>query len=231
MRTRSIISVLSILSIMIMGACSPPSTTQAEGEVAPRAVAPDPEPEVCNPSPGGGAWARFAGAECAWELREEGERLTLSSLSVDPSPPASGDVPPACLASTCVYYGVWTAAGPVLLAVVPSPHSEMPSDVLLGVSHGAQLAFTSLWDGAGEPAFTDLTPVGPAHALAPFWCDEGLALLAVERLDAVGSPVPQTLRAREGRLDPAELAAAPDQVSATGPVDRAGCRALDLPVP
>lgn len=187
---------------------------------------------ACRPSPGGGAWVRFAGSECAWELRDEGERLIIESLAVEGSPLAGrGEVPDGCRTSTCVYHGVWTDAGPVLLAVVPSSHSEMPSDVLLGLTHGGQLAFTSLWDGAGEPVDSDLTPVGPAHALAPFWCEGALALLAVARFDIVGSPPPASLRAREGRLDPAAFVAAPHDVLAAGPVDPASCRALDLPVP
>jgi hypothetical protein len=212
-------------------ACSPPSTTQAEGKAAPRAVAPDPDPAACRPSPGAGAWARFVGVECAWELRDEGEQLILSSLALDAPAPARGEVPEPCRTSTCVYHGVLTSAGPLLLAVVPSVQSEMPSDVLLGVTHGERLAFTSLWDGAGEPVDSDFTRVGPAHALAPFACGDGLALLAVERLDTVGQPPPASLRAREGRLDPAALVASAGQAMPAEPVDRAGCRAVDLPVP
>lgn len=211
-------------------ACSPPSTTQAEGKAAPRAVAPDPEPAVCRPSAGGGAWARFIGAECDWELRDEGDRLILSSLAVDAPAPARGEVPEPCRTLTCVYHGAWSSAGPVVLAVVPSPHSEMPSDVLLGVTHGERLVFTSLWEGAGEPVDSDLTPVGPAHALAPFVCGDELALFAVERIDTVGLPPPESLRAREGRLDPAELATGAAS-GAAEPVDRASCRPIDLPVP
>jgi hypothetical protein len=220
------------LGLWLVG-CSPPSTTQAEGKVAPRAVAPDPEPE-CRPSPGGGAWARFTGAECDWELRDEGERLILSSLAIDAPAPMRGEVPEPCRTRTCVYHGVWTSVGPLLLAVVPSPQSEMPSDVLLGVAHGDRLAFTSLWDGAGEPVESDLTPVGPAHALAPFVCGDALALLAVERLDMVGLPPPASLRAREGRLDPAGLvagSAAGGSPQPAAPVERESCRQVDLPVP
>jgi hypothetical protein len=90
--------------------------------------------------------------------------------------------------------------------------------------------FMSLWEGAGEPVDSDLTPVGPAHALAPFACGEQLALFAVERLDAVGLHPPESLRAREGRLDPAELVGGA-AVGPPDPVDRASCRPIDLPVP
>jgi hypothetical protein len=211
-------------------ACSPPNITQAEGKVAPPLVAPDPEPVACRPSPGPGAWARFPGRECDFELRDEGDQLVLSSLALDPPPPAHGEVPEPCRTRTCVYHGTLSAAGPLLVAVVPSPGSEMPSDVLLLVAHGERLASTSLWDGAGEPVESDFTTAGPAHALAPFVCGQALALLAVERLDPVSVPPPPTLRAREGRLDPAALVAAGDGTPA-GSVDRSGCRPVDLPVP
>jgi hypothetical protein len=211
-------------------ACSLPSTTQAEGKPAPRAVAPDPEPVACRPSPGAGAWARFPGATCDWELREEGQELVLTSLALEAPPPARGEVPEPCHTRTCVYHGTLTTVGPVLVAVVPSPSSEMPSDVLLLVAHGERLGSTSLWEGAGEPVESDFTIVGPAHALAPFVCGQALALLSVQRLDMVGLPPPATLRAREGRLDPAALV----ETGHGGPasvVDRASCEPVDLPVP
>lgn len=211
-------------------ACSLPTTTQEEGKVAPRAVAPDPEPVACRPSPGAGAWARFAGGECDWELRDEAEELVLASLALDAPPPARGEVPEPCRTSTCVYHGTLTPAGPLLVAVVPSPSSEMPSDVLLIVAHGERLAWTSLWEGAGSPVESDFTLVGPAHALAPFLCGSSLALLAVERLDPVGLPAPATLQAREGRLDVAAFAAS-GQATPVSPVERGGCRPVDLPVP
>jgi hypothetical protein len=224
-------------------ACSPPSTTQAEGKPSPRAVAPDADPAPCRPSPGTGAWARFSGGPCDWELRQDGEAaageparpeasptLVLASLALDAPPPARGPVPEPCLTRTCVYHGTLTTAGPVLVAVVPSPSSEMPSDVLLVVPHGEALGWTSLWEGAGEPVESDFTLVGPAHALAPFVCGRTLALLAVERLDMVGLEPPATLRAREGRLDAAALVRG-GEAKPAGAVDRASCRPVDLPVP
>lgn len=227
--------VVGCLSIGLgLGACSPPSTTQEEGKPAPRAVAPDLEPKVaCRPS-SDDAWARFPGAACDWELRVEGdgtsEVLVLASLAPDAPAPARGPVPEPCRTRTCVYHGTLTAAGPVLLAVVPSPSSEMPSDVLLVAPHGEQLGSTSLWEGAGEPVESDYTVVGPAHALAPFVCGKGLALLAVERLDMVGLRPPGTLLEREGRLDAAALVGT-GPVEPAGPVDRASCQPVDLPVP
>lgn len=223
-------------------ACSPPSTTQSEGKPAPRAVAPEVDP-ACRPSPGAGAWARFSGGRCEWELRQEGEAaagepasadasptLVLASLARGGPPPARGPVPEPCRTRTCVYHGTLTDAGPVLVAVVPSPSSEMPSDVLVVVPHGEQLGWTSLWEGAGEPVESDFTVVGPAHALAPFVCGGALALLSVPRLDMVGLDPPATLRAREGRLDAAALVRG-GEAKPAGPVDRASCQPVDLPVP
>lgn len=209
-----------------LGACSPPSTTQEEGKPAPRAVAPEElEAASCRASSDAGAWARFAGAACDWELLDDGDGLQLTSLSITSPRAARGEVPPPCREATCVYHGVLDAVGPLVLAVVPAFDSEMPSDVLLGFVDGERLVFTSLWEGAGEPVRSDYTRVGPAHALAPFACGEALALLAVPRLDVVGAAVPDTLAAREGRIDPA------DPSTPAGPVERAGCRAVDLPVP
>lgn len=220
-------------------------------------MAPDPEPPACRSSNEVDAWARFPGGECDWELHDEGERLRLSSLALSASAPARGEVPPPCRDRTCVYHGALTPVGPLVLAIVPSLDSEMPSDVLLGLAVGERLVFTSLWDGAGEPVQSDFTRVGPAHALAPFVCGEVLALLAVERIDAAGAVVPETLRAREGRIDPtavgvvdaagsteaddsgdvadsadsADVADSADPWAPVGPVERGSCRAVDLPVP
>jgi hypothetical protein len=241
---RRAVIIRCVLGLGLVG-CSPPSTTQAEGKPAPRAVAPDPEPVACRPSPDGGAWARFPGITCDFELYEEvaaigaeGDEpkgppkkvLVLASLAPEAPAPVRGEVPEPCRTSTCVYHGTLTPVGPLLVAVVPSPSSEMPSDVLLLVTHGERLASTSLWEGAGEPVESDFTIVGPAHALAPFVCGQALALLAVERLDMVGLPPPATLRAREGRLDPAALVAT-GQATPAGAVDRASCEPVDLPVP
>jgi hypothetical protein len=211
-------------------ACSPPATMQAEGKIAPRAVAPDLESGRCRPSPGGGAWARFGGEACDFELREEGDQLVLTSLALDAPPPARGEVPEPCRTRTCVYHGALTPVGPVLVVAVPSPQSEMPSDVLLLVAHGERLASTSLWEGAGAAVETDFTVVGPAHALAPFVCGSSLALLAVERLDPVGLAPPATLQAREGRLDVAAFVES-GQATPAAAVDRSGCDLVDLPVP
>ena len=198
------------------------------------------DPAPCHEPDPRGAWARFAGDECDWELRdgpdegsedgrdgpgEGGGTLELSSLAISASAPVRGPVPPSCREHTCVYHGVSTSAGPLVLAVVPSLDSEMPSDVLLGFVHGDRLVFTSLWEDAGDPVQSDFTRVGPAHALAPFVRGEALALRVVERLDAAGAAIPEPLRAREGRLDPA------DPSVPAGPVDVAECRAVELPVP
>ncbi|MEM9455977.1 MAG: hypothetical protein AAGF11_17485 [Myxococcota bacterium] len=211
-------------------ACSSPSPSTADGKVASPSVAPgaEPEPSACSPATARGVWARLPGDPCAWELRDHSsdDGLALYDLARPDIAAARGDAPSPCRAHTCVYHGALTSAGPVVLAIVPSARSGMPSDVQLGVVHDAELAFVSLWDGAGEPVVTDLTSVGPAHALAPFVCGEALALLAVERLPAGhGQTLPHRLRAREGRVDAAAL----DRPA--GAVDRDGCTAIDLPIP
>ncbi|WP_266217793.1 hypothetical protein [Paraliomyxa miuraensis] len=224
-------------------ACSPPSTTSEEGTPAPRAVAPDPERGgvACQPGSDQGVWARFEGQACAWELADDGDGLVLSSLAPSGASPARGAMPEPCRSTTCVYDGVLTSAGPLILAVVPSYESEMPSDVWLGFVDGERLLFTSLWEDAGESVESDYTWVGPAHALAPFVCGDALALLTVARIDATGVVVPDALRAREGWLDStdasslasdegARLEAAPSRAN-PGTVERSGCVAVDLPVP
>lgn len=218
--------------LLLMGgllACSSPSSTAADGKVGTPSVAPGAESQApgCQPATPRGVWARLPGEPCDWELRDDGEDLALHDLARPEASLAHGPAPAACRAqTTCVYHGAVTAAGPVVLAVVPSPHSGMPSDVQVGVVHRQQLSFVSLWEGAGVSVVTDYTQVGPAHALAPFVCGEQLALLSVPRLPAGdGQEPPQTLRVREGRVDPA----APE--TPQGEVDRDACARVELPVP
>lgn len=209
-------------------ACSSPSPTPAEGKVAAPTVPPSPADEDagCQPMTAVGVWARVDDGACGWELRDDADGLALHGLGSQAPPVVRVPTPPGCAERTCVFHGAVTSAGPLLLAVVPSDESEMPSDVQLGVAHGEQMSFVSLWEGAGPSVVTDLTPVGPAHALAPFICGESLALLVVERLDAApGLRPPQRLLARQGRVEPSAL----DTV--VGEVDRSGCTAVQLPVP
>jgi len=217
----------SMVALWLAVACSPPSTTREEGKVAPRAVEPTPQSATCNQSTDTGVWARFAGKPCTWELREEGEGgLALHDLGVEASAPAVAEVPEPCRQSSCVYEGVLTEAGPAVLVVVRSSQSGMPSTVQLGFVAGERLVFVDLWEGAGDPVETDFTRVGPAHALAPFVCGDKLALFAVERLDAGrGVEAPESLRAREGLLDPQ----APEAPAV--PVARELCELLPLPLP
>lgn len=217
-----------------LGACSSPSPSAADGKVASPSVAPGAEPDAsaCSPATARGVWARLPGEPCDWELRDDGDGdgdgggLVLVDLARPDAAAARGDPPVPCRARTCVYDGTLTPAGPVVLTIVPSARSGMPSDVQLGVVHDTQLVFVSLWEGAGASVVTDLTSVGPAHALAPFVCGDALALLAVERLPAGhGQTLPHRLRAREGRVDAAALD------GPAGAVDRDGCTAVDLPIP
>lgn len=211
-----------------LAACSPPSTTQEEGKAAPRAVAPTPTPAACQePSPDASqAWASFPGQPCGYELQDDGDALVLRSLTREASPAPRGEPPPPCRERSCLYEGTWSDAGPLVLAVAPSGESEMPASVWLGVATDAELVFVDLWDGGGDSVVTDYTRVGPSHALAPFVCGERLALLSVERPEAGrGEPPPESLRAREGLLDPQDPLAPPT------PVARDECRAVTLPVP
>jgi len=186
----------------------------------------DPDAVGCEPRTTVGVWARVPGEPCDWELRDDGDALVLQDLSPGAAAPHRGEAPAGCREQTCVYHGAMSPVGPVVLAIVPSSESEMPSDVQLGVIDGPRLVFTSMWEGAGESVVTDLTRVGPAHALAPFVCGDALALLAVARVDAgEGTEPPASLRAREGRVDAASLEAPAESV------DRDGCTPVELPVP
>ncbi len=210
-------------------ACSTQSTTPTEGKAGPPSVTPGSEAGEaagCESATAVGVWARLAAQPCDWELRDDGDALVLQDLSPGAAAPYRGEAPAGCRAQTCVYHGVMSVVGPMVLAIVPSSESEMPTDVQLGLPHEGQLVFTSVWEGSGPSVVTDLTRVGPAHALAPFVCDGALALLAVPRLDAgEGALPPQSLRVREGRVDAAALDAP------AGPVERDGCTPVELPVP
>lgn len=214
--------------VLVLGACSPPSTTSEEGKAAPRAVAPTPAPAACQePEPGPPrSWASFPGGDCGFELRDDGDALVLQALTRDAGTAPRGEAPKPCRERTCAYEGIASEVGPLVLAVVPSFDSEMPESVWLGLVAGDQLRFVDLWEGAGESVVTDNTRVGPAHALTPHVCGDRLALLAVERLEAArGLPPPDSLRAREGLLDPTDPLAPPS------PVEPDSCRPVGLPVP
>ncbi len=174
-----------------------------------------------------GVWARFDGEPCAWELRDDGDDgLSLTSLAVDAPVVARGPAPATCDARVCVYEGMSTAAGPVVLVVEPSTASEMPSGVQLGVVTEDRLVFVDLWEGAGASVDRDFTAVGPAHALAPVVCDGQLGLQVVERLDgARGVQAPHSLHARAGLLD------VHDPTVAAGGEVPAGCTPIPLPIP
>ncbi|MEM7154327.1 MAG: hypothetical protein AAF799_15885 [Myxococcota bacterium] len=218
----------SIAFGLTLAACSPPSTTQEEGKAAPRAVEPTPEPAACLESGASEIWTSFEGGRCGFELREDEEAggLLLDDLSAEVPGSPAGEAPEACRDRTCVYEGIATVAGPLVLAVAPSSDSGMPSGVFLGYVAEGRLVFVDLWEDAGDPVQTDYTRVGPAHALAPFVCEDKLAVLAVPRLEAArGLEPPQRLQAREGRLDAAGSS------TALAPEARAGCEAVALPVP
>lgn len=170
-------------------------------------------------------WTRFKGQRCDWELRdaEEAGRLALVDLDVEGAEPAIGEMPSACGERHCVYDGLHTEVGPIIMVTIVGADSEMPQSVQLGVVSAQTLVFVDLWEGAGTPVVTDLTAVGPAHCLAPFVCGDRLGVFAVPRLDVgQGLEPPPSLQARQGLLAEGGVVEA---------AERAGCVAIDVPLP
>jgi hypothetical protein len=205
---------------LALGGCPQPPPAEPVPTPSP------PPPSPCREHDDPAALATFAGARCPWLLRVDSGRLVLGSLDPDPLPEVSGALP-ECGPVPCTFDGAETSLGPMVVASVPSAHSEMPARVHLGVVAPTKtLVFVDLWAGAGETVMSDSTPLGPALALAPFDCRGELGLFAVPRLDIDRElEPPAELRAREGlyALD------GPEPVVA--PIDRAGCKRLDVPLP
>jgi hypothetical protein len=95
---------------------------------------------------------------------------------------ASGPIPDECgdALERCELWGVHDQLGPVLLAAVRGPESEVPVQVYIGWVEDRRLAFVPSWFGLSSIA--DHTRVGPPWALAPFDCDGRLTLLPAARL-------------------------------------------------
>ncbi len=127
------------------------------------------------------ALAVFEGATCPWSLLEGEAGLRLESaapgvgaLSVE-APRPCVEVP-----GRCRWEGAKSSLGPVLLAIVEGPESEVPVDLWVGAGlDGERVLFAELW--WGEPSVIDRTEVGPAYALAPQECS-GLVLTVEARL-------------------------------------------------
>ncbi len=118
---------------------------------------------------------------------------------------ASGPVPEDCGAALerCALWGLVDELGPVLLAAVRGPESEVPVQVHVGWLDAGRLGFAPTWYGL--PSVADHTRVGPPWALAPFACDGALALLPAARLPEAEVEGPsEALRAAAGRWTIAE---------------------------
>lgn len=176
-----------------------------------------------------------AGCGVAVERGESGELSLVRRLRVDafdlPEIVASGPAPEACGATFewCELTGVTDKLGPVMIASVRGPESEMPIQVYVGWVVGQRLLFVESWYGL--PSVVDHTRIGPPWALAPFDCAGELLLLPAPRLPEAGHEAPTALlRSLAGRwrVDEAGVPQAPEQAAT---VELASCRALvrDLP--
>jgi hypothetical protein len=107
----------------------------------------------------------------------------------------------------CELWGVHDELGPVVLASVRGPESEVPIQVYVGWVEGDRLVFSPTWFGL--PSVVDHTRVGPPWALAPHDCRGGVVLLPAPRLPEAAAEQPtEALRAAAGRwtLEAGELA-------------------------
>ncbi|MCB9566865.1 MAG: hypothetical protein H6710_06555 [Myxococcales bacterium] len=192
------------------------AASPAAGEEA--ALACDPEPE--------GALARVEDAPCPWALVPEGEGLRLRSRA--PGGASLEVIPPEVCApaSRCRYEGVASALGPILLAIVDGPESEVPVDLWLGAALGGErLVFAELW--WGPASVIDRTEVGPAHTLAPAICEGRLVLRPEGRLPEAESSPPAELLAQSGVYE-----VEGDALVRRAPAgDASRCEALDLGLP
>ncbi|MFO7563749.1 MAG: hypothetical protein R6X02_13980 [Enhygromyxa sp.] len=143
---------------------------------------------------------------------------------------ASGPIPAACgeALERCELWGVHDELGPVLLATVRGPESEIPVQVYVGWTDEGRLGFAPSWYGL--PSIVDHTRVGPPWALAPFDCDGRLTLLPSARLPeaAVEDPSEAVLTAA-GRWTIADDGnAAPREAAVNDPAD---CRPVFATLP
>lgn len=143
----------------------------------------------------------FEGQPCGWALRTGADSAVELVQSTKTPSRRVGTVPPPCEAGTCVYRGIDTPLGPVVVVEVAGVESEVPTGVWLGLVEGDQLRFVDLWEDAGDPVIDEGIALGPAHTLAPFDCEGSLALFAQPRIPgAEVMPAPSSLVAREGAV-------------------------------
>lgn len=216
---------VGLLGCVLSIACSQSATTGDEGQTPP-AVEPVATTPACAPGSTDPLLA-FPGRRCPWELVAATEGVRLRSLLPEPPAAIAGVLPEECRPTRCTFEGIESSVGPLVLAVLPSPHSEMPAGTWLGAVLDDRLRFVDLWEGAGESVVGDGTPLGPAHALGPHDCGGELALFVVDRLEAAQDVAPrEVLLARQGRVvAEGESDVRIDARSASG------CSAIDLPLP
>lgn len=170
------------------------------------------------------------GCGVAVERGDSGELSLMQRLHVDefelPDIVARGQAPEACGAKFewCELWGSEDELGPIMLASVRGPESEMPIQVFFGWVEGERLLFVETWYGL--PSVVDHTRIGPPWALAAFDCDGELLLLPSPRLPEADNEAPiSTLRELAGRWR-ADAAGIPQPPEQAATIDPASCRAL-----
>jgi hypothetical protein len=164
------------------------------------------------------------------ERGETGELTLIRRSRVDefelPAVLARGQAPEACgpKLEWCELSGVTDKLGPLVLASVRGPESEMPIQIYLGWIDGERLLFVETWYGL--PSVVDHTRIGPPWALAAFDCAGELLLLPAPRLPEAGHEAPTKMLlefAGRWRADADGILQPPERPSI---VDRGSCRAL-----
>lgn len=226
------------LAVCLAAAGCTDRTGAAEEGAAPVTVAPNavqPPTPPCREAPAGRVLSSFASGPCGSALVADERGVGLWRLSADdPEQPARGDVPDACGGGGCTYFGYDSVAGPLVLALVAGPRSEMPTGVWLGLAMdpaGQQLVFFDLWAGGEQSVVGDGTDLGPPHSLAPFVCpnaagESGFALFTMPRLAAgMGVEPVKTMAAREGVYSWSETTAT------RADADRSRCAPISIELP
>jgi hypothetical protein len=174
--------------------------------------------------------AGVGGCGVAVERDDAGELSLIRRLRADelelPEMLARGRAPEACGAALewCELSGIVDALGPIMIASVRGPESEMPTQVFFAWVDSERLLFVETWYGL--PSVVDHTRIGPPWALAAFDCGGELMMLPAPRLPEAGHEAPPALLhelAGRWRVDAAGIPQPPEHPAT---VDPASCRAL-----
>lgn len=210
------------ITTLLLCGCAQPSSVE-RGGVDPSASA------VQCEAPSTSAIVVLQDAPCAW-VAERVDAGTLAWKHTDPRVGTEfrGALPEPCVRLACEADARTSPWGPLVVLYVPSAESEMPGGAWLGVPWKGEVAFVDLWAGEEEIVWSDHTPLGPAHALAPFDCQGELALFAVERFATGQASEPSDgLKAREGRFSgPVSVADETEPPAGQGNASRSGCERL-----